>query len=188
MPLRKAEFSFIQQGIAQSAFQPFNLILAKVDSSGGSGLRISADVPMNYIFGPVNSRRLGRSLGIDLFREKVCSLNCIYCEVGATTRLTCERAEYAPTAAIKAEIDAFFADQERAAAVDFVTVTASGEPTLHSGLGDILAHLKRRAAKPRCGADQRHSALGRAGAARAGGGGCGYSLAGFRLACRIQAD
>jgi wyosine [tRNA(Phe)-imidazoG37] synthetase (radical SAM superfamily) len=103
---------------------------------------------MNYIFGPVNSRRLGRSLGIDLFREKICSLNCIYCEVGATTRLTCERSEYAPAADIKAEIDAFFADQERAAAVDFVTVTASGEPTLHSGLGDILAHLKRRTAKP----------------------------------------
>jgi wyosine [tRNA(Phe)-imidazoG37] synthetase (radical SAM superfamily) len=103
---------------------------------------------MNYIFGPVNSRRLGRSLGIDLFREKICSLNCIYCEVGATTLLTCERAEYAPTAAVKAEIDAFFADQERAAEVDFVTVTASGEPTLHSGLGEILAHLKLRAAKP----------------------------------------
>ena len=103
---------------------------------------------MNYIFGPVNSRRLGRSLGIDLFREKICSLNCIYCEVGATTLLTCERAEYAPTAAVLAEIDAFFADQERAAAVDFVTVTASGEPTLHSGLGDILAHLKQRTAQP----------------------------------------
>jgi len=103
---------------------------------------------MNYIFGPVNSRRLGRSLGIDLFREKICSLNCIYCEVGATACLTCERAEYAPAAAIKAEIDAFFADQTRAAAVDFVTVTASGEPTLHSGLGAILAHLKRRTEKP----------------------------------------
>ena len=40
---------------------------------------------MNFLFGPVNSRRLGRSLGIDLFREKICNLNCVYCEVGPTT-------------------------------------------------------------------------------------------------------
>jgi wyosine [tRNA(Phe)-imidazoG37] synthetase (radical SAM superfamily) len=102
---------------------------------------------MNYIFGPVNSRRLGRSLGVDLFREKICSLNCIYCEVGATTRLTCERAEHAPTAAVIAEIDAFFR-QKRAEEVDFVTVTASGEPTLHSGLGEIINHLKQTTGKP----------------------------------------
>jgi wyosine [tRNA(Phe)-imidazoG37] synthetase (radical SAM superfamily) len=103
---------------------------------------------MNYIFGPVNSRRLGRSLGIDLFREKICSLNCIYCEVGATTQLTCERAEYAPTAAIKAEIDAYFQQKERAETIDFVTVTASGEPLLHSGLGAIIHHLKETTGKP----------------------------------------
>lgn len=103
---------------------------------------------MHYIFGPVNSRRLGRSLGIDLFREKICSLNCIYCEVGPTVKLTCERAEYAPTTAIIAETDSFFSQKERAAAVDFVTVTASGEPVLHSGLGEIISHLKQRADKP----------------------------------------
>ena len=103
---------------------------------------------MNYIFGPVNSRRLGRSLGIDLFREKICSFNCIYCEVGATVRLTCERAEYAPAGEIIAEIDNFFLHKERAAAVDFVTVTASGEPLLHSALGKIISHLKQRAGKP----------------------------------------
>lgn len=103
---------------------------------------------MNYLFGPVNSRRLGRSLGVDLFRDKICTLNCIYCEVGVTTCLTCARAEYAPTADILAEIDTYFQQPERAAAVDFVTVTASGEPTLHSGLGEIIAHLKTTAAKP----------------------------------------
>jgi len=103
---------------------------------------------MNHIFGPVNSRRLGRSLGVDLFQEKICNLNCIYCEVGATTRLTCERAEYMPTAGIIAEIDAYCSHPEQVAELDFVTVTASGEPTLHSGLGEILAHLKRVTAKP----------------------------------------
>lgn len=103
---------------------------------------------MNHIFGPVNSRRLGRSLGVDLFQDKICTLNCIYCEIGATVRLTCERAEYAPTQNIKAEIDAFCRDQERVAELDFITVTASGEPTLHIHFGEIIAHLKTTAAKP----------------------------------------
>ena len=103
---------------------------------------------MNHIFGPVNSRRLGRSLGVDLFQEKICNLNCIYCEVGATTRLTCERGEYVPTADIISEIDTWCQLQERVAELDFVTVTASGEPTLHSSFGAILAHLKEVTAKP----------------------------------------
>lgn len=103
---------------------------------------------MNHIFGPVNSRRLGRSLGVDLFQEKICNLNCIYCEVGATTRLTCERAEYVPTTAIIADIDTYCRNPQRVSELDFVTVTASGEPTLHSGLGEILTHLKKTVAKP----------------------------------------
>ncbi|WP_417911329.1 radical SAM protein [Candidatus Electronema sp. PJ] len=126
----------------------FKLTLAKVVLLQRQQLPHLPSVPMNYIFGPVNSRRLGCSLGIDLFREKICSLNCIYCEVGATTCLTCERAEYAPTSAILSEIDTFFRQQERAEEVDFVTVTASGEPTLHLALGEIIAHLKRTAKKP----------------------------------------
>ncbi|NOX80983.1 MAG: radical SAM protein [Deltaproteobacteria bacterium] len=103
---------------------------------------------MNHIFGPVNSRRLGRSLGIDLLPRKVCNLNCIYCEVGATTQLTCERKEYVPTVAIIAEIEEFCADPERLNRVDVVTVTASGEPTLHSGLGRIITCLKTMTGKP----------------------------------------
>jgi wyosine [tRNA(Phe)-imidazoG37] synthetase (radical SAM superfamily) len=103
---------------------------------------------MHYIFGPVNSRRLGRSLGVDLFFEKICNLNCIYCEIGATSRLTCERACYTPTADIIAEIDTYCSLPERAAELDYVTVTASGEPTLHAGFGEILAHLKQVIAKP----------------------------------------
>ncbi len=103
---------------------------------------------MEHIFGPVNSRRLGRSLGVDLFSEKVCNLNCIYCEVGPTVRQTCRRAEYVPTSRIIAEIDEFCRDRARLARVDVVTVTASGEPTLHSGFGVILAHLREVAGKP----------------------------------------
>ncbi|XCN74004.1 MAG: radical SAM protein [Candidatus Electrothrix aestuarii] len=103
---------------------------------------------MNHIFGPVNSRRLGRSLGVDLFQDKICTLNCIYCEVGATVHLTCKRAEYASTQDIKAEIDAYCLDQERIAELDFITVTASGEPSLHAHFGEILTHLKKTTAKP----------------------------------------
>ncbi len=103
---------------------------------------------MNHIFGPVNSRRLGRSLGIDLLPAKVCNFDCIYCEVGPTTTLTCERGEYVATGEILAEIDAFCADPNRLAQVDVVTVTASGEPTLHSGLGRIISHLREKSGKP----------------------------------------
>ncbi|MCI5114654.1 MAG: radical SAM protein [Candidatus Electrothrix sp. AX1] len=103
---------------------------------------------MNHIFGPVNSRRLGRSLGVDLFQNKICTLNCIYCEIGPTVLLTCDRAEYAPIQKIKEEIDAYCLDQDRVEELDFITVTASGEPTLHVDFGQILAHLKKTVAKP----------------------------------------
>ncbi len=97
---------------------------------------------MKYIFGPVNSRRLGRSLGVDLFTDKICNLNCIYCEVGPTARLTCERRQYTPTEEIIAELEVFFADDNRKRDIDTVTVTASGEPTLHAGLGEVLSFLR----------------------------------------------
>ncbi|HET98320.1 MAG TPA: radical SAM protein [Desulfurivibrio alkaliphilus] len=103
---------------------------------------------MDHIFGPVNSRRLGVSLGIDLLPPKICNFNCIYCEVGPTTTFTNTRGEYTSTAAIIAEIDAYFADAEAVARLDILTITASGEPTLHSGLGAIIAHLKQISTKP----------------------------------------
>lgn len=103
---------------------------------------------MKYLFGPVNSRRLGLSLGIDLLPPKICNFNCIYCEVGPTTTFTCERKEYTPTADIIAEIDAFLAAGQQARPIDVFTITASGEPTLHSGLGQVINHLKTVTAKP----------------------------------------
>ena len=99
---------------------------------------------MKYIFGPVNSRRLGRSLGVDLFTDKICNLNCIYCEVGPTVRLTCERAEYTPTDEIITELTRFFSRSGYENEIDTVTVTASGEPTLHAGLGRILTFLREQ--------------------------------------------
>ena len=97
---------------------------------------------MKYIFGPVNSRRLGSSLGVDLFTEKICNLNCIYCEVGPTALLTCERRPYTATEEILAELEDFFAGRGRQADIDVVTVTASGEPTLHADLGRIISFLR----------------------------------------------
>ena len=103
---------------------------------------------MNFLFGPVNSRRLGRSLGIDLLPEKICNFDCIYCEVGPTTKLTCSCREWVPTAEIIAEIDEYLASEERCSRVDVFTITAGGEPTLHSGIGEIIAYLKKRTGKP----------------------------------------
>ena len=91
------------------------------------------------VFGPVPSRRLGRSLGIDLLPFKTCSMDCVYCECGATTNLTCERKEYFPTDDVIAEIDSVLSKQP---AIDFVTFSGVGEPTLHSGLGRIIRHIR----------------------------------------------
>jgi wyosine [tRNA(Phe)-imidazoG37] synthetase (radical SAM superfamily) len=102
---------------------------------------------MKYLFGPVNSRRLGLSLGIDLLPANICNFDCVYCEVGATRLLTCERGEYSPTGEILAEIDRLLADPA-AAAPDIFTITATGEPTLHIGLGTIIRHLKAKTPTP----------------------------------------
>ncbi|MEK6201714.1 MAG: radical SAM protein [Desulfobulbaceae bacterium] len=103
---------------------------------------------MKYLFGPVYSRRLGHSLGIDLIPPKICSLNCVYCEVGPTTELTCERKEYVPTAEILQEIDQHLANGAGGRPIDVFTLTAMGEPTLHTGIGEIIAYLQEKTDKP----------------------------------------
>ncbi len=95
---------------------------------------------MKYLFGPVPSRRLGLSLGVDLIPRKTCSFDCIYCEVGRTTHKTLSRREYFPTAAICAELRDFW--QRREATPDFITLSGSGEPTLHVGIREIITYLK----------------------------------------------
>ncbi|MBI2441810.1 MAG: radical SAM protein [Lentisphaerae bacterium] len=92
-----------------------------------------------YLFGPVPSRRFGLSLGVDLVPRKTCSLDCVFCEVGPTTYQTRARREYVPTAAVLKELDAWFALNLKA---DFITVTGSGEPTLHTRFGDVLAAIR----------------------------------------------
>ncbi len=103
---------------------------------------------MKYLFGPVNSRRLGLSQGIDLLTTKTCTFDCIYCEIGPTKIHTCERQEYTPTADIIAEIDELLANDEENKPIDVFTITATGEPTLHSGLRTIIEHIKENTGKP----------------------------------------
>lgn len=94
-----------------------------------------------YLFGPVPSRRLGRSLGVDLVPHKTCTLNCIYCECGKTTHMTLERAEYVPTNDVITELTNYLSQGPM---LEFVTFSGAGEPTLHIGLGQIIIFLKQK--------------------------------------------
>ncbi|MCI0691106.1 radical SAM protein [candidate division KSB1 bacterium] len=97
------------------------------------------------LFGPVDSRRLGRSLGIDVAPLKTCTFNCIYCQLGRTTFQTLEREEYVPTVEVMAELAAFF---KSGGLADYLTFSGSGEPTLHSKLGEMIAQAKQMSPIP----------------------------------------
>lgn len=94
----------------------------------------------HYLFGPVPSRRLGRSLGVDLVPIKTCSFNCVFCQVGTTPHPTALRREYVPTQAVVDELAAWVIGGGEA---DVVTLSGSGEPTLHSRFGDVLRAIHR---------------------------------------------
>jgi len=93
------------------------------------------DRPYKHLYGPVPSRRLGRSLGIDLVPYKVCTYDCIYCQLGRTTNHTLQRDEYVDTQEVLTEIEAWLAEEGEA---DYLTFSGSGEPTLHSRLGEMI--------------------------------------------------
>ena len=94
---------------------------------------------MAHLFGPVPSRRLGRSLGVDLIPPKTCPYNCIYCEVGPTTCRSQERFSY-QTEAIIEELADYLKDP--GVRPDVITLAGSGEPTLNLGLGRIIREIK----------------------------------------------
>ena len=98
------------------------------------------DHNFKYVFGPVPSRRLGRSLGVDLVPFKTCTYDCIYCQLGRTTCKTTERREYVPVADVLAELKARLAVSTPP---DYITLSGSGEPTLHSGIGEIIAGIRK---------------------------------------------
>lgn len=100
---------------------------------------------MSYLFGPVPSRRYGRSLGIDLVPMKTCCYDCVFCQLGPTPCTTCERKDYVPTQAVLAELQARLA---RDSAVDMLTLCGSGEPTLHLHFGEVLRWIREETDKP----------------------------------------
>jgi wyosine [tRNA(Phe)-imidazoG37] synthetase (radical SAM superfamily) len=93
-----------------------------------------------YLYGPVPSRRLGLSCGIDIVPFKVCTLNCIYCQLGKTARTTIERKEYIPVEPVLAELKEALAEGLQA---DYITIAGSGEPTLNSRLGELIDGIRK---------------------------------------------
>lgn len=92
-----------------------------------------------YIFGPVPSRRLGLSLGVDLVPRKFCTLDCVYCQVGRTTNKTVMRGNFVDIPQLQRELqDA----AENGPQPDYVTLSGSGEPTLNAQLGEIIEQIR----------------------------------------------
>ncbi len=108
-----------------SHFQVIGVIVAK---SGG------------YLFGPVVSRRLGLSLGVDIVPLKTCSQNCVYCQLGIDGVQTLDRREYVPIEEVLEELRGRIAAGLRA---DYITLSGSGEPTLHSRLGELIEGIRQ---------------------------------------------
>lgn len=96
---------------------------------------------MKYVFGPVPSRRLGQSLGIDTIPLKTCNWNCVYCQLGRSQPVTNDRKVYISEEAILDEVgEALVA--HRPEEIDWITFVGSGEPTLHSGIGRLIRQVK----------------------------------------------
>ena len=93
-----------------------------------------------YLYGPVPSRRLGRSLGIDLVPHKICTYDCIYCQIGNTTDKTLVRKEYVPVKEVLEELRRFL--EEETSSIDHLSLSGSGEPTLHSQIRLIIEGIK----------------------------------------------
>ncbi|MFC2063480.1 radical SAM protein [Chloroflexota bacterium] len=96
---------------------------------------------MKYIFGPVPSRRLGQSLGIDPIPFKTCNWNCVYCQLGRTSPLALERGEYVPRQDLIEEVRQTL-QTSPPGKIDWITIVGSGEPTLHEGLGWMIRQVK----------------------------------------------
>ncbi len=103
---------------------------------------------MNYIYGPVPSRRLGNSLGIDPILSKTCNYQCIYCQLGKTTNFTNKRMNYCPKEEIITELERAIELHEKT--IDYITFVGSGEPTLYKDLKDLLLKVKEISKKPVC--------------------------------------
>ncbi|MFH1710355.1 MAG: radical SAM protein [bacterium] len=99
---------------------------------------------MKYIYGPVSSWRLGRSLGVDLVSgDKTCTFDCLYCQLGITIRHLIKRDIFAPALEIFKELESL-----PPLDIDYITLSGTGEPTLAANLGEVIMEIKRHFNKP----------------------------------------
>jgi wyosine [tRNA(Phe)-imidazoG37] synthetase (radical SAM superfamily) len=111
---------------------------------------------MSHIFGPVPSRRLGLSLGVDLIPHKTCTFDCLYCEVGGTTNKTIATGAFVPVTEILDELDHRLSN----CSPDVITLAGSGEPTLHSEIHHIISGIRELTDTANRRFDQRVALLG----------------------------
>jgi wyosine [tRNA(Phe)-imidazoG37] synthetase (radical SAM superfamily) len=98
-----------------------------------------------FVYGPVASRRLGFSLGVDIIPFKTCTLDCVYCQLGSTGRATVRRRSWFPPEAILAQIKEAIDSGQR---IDVITFSGSGEPTLSRDLGFLIRSIKKMTGIP----------------------------------------
>jgi len=99
-----------------------------------------ASLPCRHVYGPVPSKRLGRSLGVDLVPYKTCTYDCIYCQLGRTTHKTSERSTYMDMDDILAELEIKL---KMGSEPDYISMAGSGEPTLNRDIGNLIESIKR---------------------------------------------
>lgn len=104
---------------------------------------------MKYVFGPLKSRRLGNSLGVNLTPHKICSFDCVYCQLGKTTLKTRERKEYVSLKDILGELKVWLENNSRELTkINYVTLSGSGEPTLNDKIGQLILEIKKLTSLP----------------------------------------
>ncbi len=103
---------------------------------------------MKFIYGPVPSRRLGRSLGVNVTPLKTCTFNCVYCQLGGTTQMTDKRQDFFQKEEIINEIKSVIDKKTASSEIDYITFAGEGEPTLCKSLGEIIDYVKERCTIP----------------------------------------
>jgi wyosine [tRNA(Phe)-imidazoG37] synthetase (radical SAM superfamily) len=141
-----------RSGVAVFAFLPHSLS-PQIPTFSISGLTtdrlISSDSmtrSFRNLYGPVPSRRLGRSLGIDLVPSKICTYDCVYCQIGRATVKTLLRKEHIPKEDVLDEVKAFLLEKD--SSFDHFSLSGSGEPTLHSEIRFIIEGIKALSSVP----------------------------------------
>jgi len=100
---------------------------------------------MKYVYGPVPSRRLGKSLGISPIPDKTCNYTCVYCQLGRTTHFTNERQLFYPVEEVLKEVQEALQQEKD---IDFITIVGEGEPLLYKGIGLLVTQLKQLSSIP----------------------------------------